>query len=142
MAAQCHFTTRLLSRPIVYQVSSNDFSSPFDLIWGVGEEDYGTTVDIEPFSIPQVGIQHYVVASGAYVSTSSPRAPQGERLRVGNALAQLRAVVSAIRGGSPLPFAAGLDEGQLARAIELQGSPADVEGWARQLASDVGELVD
>ena len=113
--------------PVVYRRSSDRF-------------DFLTT-ETPAWCVSQFGIQYRVVASEPFVSTGDLCEPAGDAIHMETAMAELRAVVNEIREVRPLPPAPSLDD-LLARAVQLRGTPANIEEWARQLASDVGELVD
>ena len=55
-------------------------------------------------------------------------------------LENLKAVVEAIKKNRPLPYSA--DDELLEQALAHQGTPEDIEAWAKQLADDVGSLTD
>ncbi len=131
----------LSSPPIVYQVSSDNFDLPLDLVWEDNEEGWGVTVDIPAFYVAQFEPQYCVPASGTFLSTGNLREPQKELLQLRSAMVELRAVVKVIEEGRPLPPVPELDD-LLSRAVQLGGRPSNIEEWARQLAADVGELVD
>jgi hypothetical protein len=56
-------------------------------------------------------------------------------------LIELRSIISGIRSGSSIRRSPEFDE-LLGRALALQGTPSDVDRWARQLAEDVSDFDD
>jgi hypothetical protein len=56
-------------------------------------------------------------------------------------LIELRSIISGIRSGVAMKPSPEFDE-LLGRALALQGTPPDVDGWARQLAEDVSDFDD
>jgi len=59
-----------------------------------------------------------------------------------NQFADLDAVIGAIRESRPLSPPSPEVADLIARAVQLQGAPVDINEWARQLADDVADLTD
>jgi len=118
---------------VIQHPSSDQFVFPEAAI--LANEEW-RTMDVEMFYVPQGSFSEtQVIASGtlgAAVSVSDVSS---------TAIAELRAVVGAIKGARSLPEFPGLDD-LLTLALESRGAPRDVEEWARQLSEDVGTLID
>ena len=101
----------------------------------------------EAFPVPQADIHYCVILSGTSVTTTcATMMPfstgiDARAAAINTAMEDLRAVVSAIRDARPVSTLKGLDD-LLTRAAKSQGSPRNVEEWARRLAADIGELAD
>jgi hypothetical protein len=126
--------------PIVYSSSSRAFKWEAEVEGKWGRDDFVF------FYIPQLVSQfqlNCVAESRTLVVTASVGAlrddPNAEATN--SAMAELRAVVGAIREARPLPTQPELDE-LLMQAAASQGTPGDLVAWAHQLAEDIAGLTD
>ena len=60
---------------------------------------------------------------------------------VAASIASLRDIVSSIKEGTPLPPMLGIND-LFMRAAQMRGTPGNLQEWARQLATDIGEFTD
>lgn len=67
--------------------------------------------------------------------------PRTDESRISAGLEDLRNIVSAIRRRSPLQLSADV-EALIDQAGQAQGTPGDLDAWARRLAEDVRNLTD
>ena len=134
--------------PINYWASCNS-GTPLHFDWEAGKDTGWRIAGLWEFRIPEFEIPcafNRVAASGTVVPTgrssgSFMNANSPAEDEIGNAMAELRAVVGAIREARPLPLAPDLDE-LLTRAAQSKGSPANIEEWAQQIAADISGLTD
>jgi hypothetical protein len=126
---------------IVYSPSSCPFK------WIDKAEGEWWNADFVFFCIPELepGLQvlNCVAETRTLVATASTWTLRDDpnAVAIDAAMADLRAVVSAIREARPLPAHPELDE-LLTQAAASHGTPGDVAAWAHQLADDIAGLAD
>ncbi len=86
---------------------------------------------------------HYSLFPIQCLNTADVKAPEEPAPGTSEeAIKRLHTIVETIRSAHPLaPTSLEIDD-LLARAIQLQGLPANIDSWANQLAGDVGDLTD
>lgn len=128
---------------IVYGLSSGCLVFPPCSKWESEAEVEWWAIDAPLFSSPPSWNVNCVVTSNTFVATATcaVKIDEPNVVATGAAMAQLRAVVSAIREARPLPTPPELDN-LLTRAVASRGIPDNIEEWAHQLAEDVGDLND
>jgi hypothetical protein len=94
------------------------------------------TTDVPSFSASPTGNEYWLDAFAPEQSIWN-----SEQADLEIAMEELRSVVRGITAGCALPPLADMDE-LISRAVHLRGRPPNVEKWARQLAADVGEMID
>lgn len=109
-----------------------------------------TTSDLSACYPPQVGPPYSflcvagspvcVATAGGSVFLEARQVPAAGS-DADKAIEGLREAVSAIASACPLPVTQDLDD-LFAQAVQSQGNPADIEGWARALAAEVSHLAD
>jgi hypothetical protein len=123
---------------LAYGSSSNEFSYQW------------ATSDLSACYSPQIGPPYAflcVAGSAVCVATADgsvfldARQAPVAGADAGKAIEGLREAVSAITNAHPLPVTQDLDD-LFAQAAQSQGYPADIEGWARDLAAEVSHLAD
>ena len=128
---------------ISYGPCLNDFTLPFHFDGKVGT-NAEWDLPVFPVSIPYTF--NCVALSGGVVATSQQigsvaAVAIADEIPLNRAMADLRAVVGAIRDVQTLEMAADLND-LLTRAVQSQGQPSNIEEWAHQLAADISNLAD